>query len=427
MQKLNPLPKTPSGLRSLEDALAEQNVTVLSGDYRELFDLRDRMLKIDDKLLLVYRHEDIRHLSTIPAVSNTPADIYLESAYHGPADNPLSDQERVHICALQRDLFFTSRPPEHKLMKPIFAKAMSPKVAALLRESAAKAAARIVDRVVGTGEINFLQDVADPYAREFWGDVFEMTEDERRAFVGPCSNLLPIATGEQDRDDLVALNDAIPEYLRILTDAIGRVERKGGHPFLNALREQFEAVDQRGQGIPARFEILVAVNIIDGFHAVPAAFSNCLLTLLRNPHQWEALRSDDSTLKAAVYEALRVCSPVPVTTRYLLEDIEYDGLPLSAGTTLVMLWGASTLDPSIQDDAGAFDPARSQKATTLFGGGVQICPGRNIARMMVEEGINALIRPDLTVELTGEPTWRPGLPLTPPIHPAGLPVTITRR
>lgn len=426
MTEIRALPATVSGLRKFDDVVPTKSDPGFSDDYRELFQLPDRMLKLGDQAVIVFRHEDVRHLSTIAAVSNMPAEVYLQGVHTGPAENPLSDAERSNIRKLQTDLFFTSRPPEHRLMKPIFAKAMSPKAVSQLRDCAAATAQRMLNQVANIGPIDFHHQFSEIYAREFWADVFEMTQEERSAFAGPCQRLLPIAVGALTREELLELDQAIPEYLRILGEAIRRVEKAREHAFLNELRERFDAVAHRGPGIPDSFEAMVAVNIIDGYHAVPAALSNTALTLLRNPDQYDALRAEPALLKGAVFEALRLRSPVPLTPRFLLEDIVYEGLHLPAGIALLMLWGASVRDPSIQSDASDFIADRPQKATTLFGGGPQICPGRNMARMMIEQAINVFLQPGVSLELAGEVEWREAFPLVPRMHPARIPVAITR-
>lgn len=425
MTDLLPLPRTVSELRTLESLMSERGVTHMSADYREFFGSRERMLKIEDNVLLVFRHDDVKTLSTIRSISNVPTDIYMAASYPGTPEQPFQPEELDQVHRFHRNQFFTALPPAHKVVKPIFARAMSPKVIAALRPVAARTAESLVARFTGAGEFDFHKQFSERYAIEFWAEVLGMTPEETREFSIASAKLAPIATGSYGRDDVIAMNQAIPVYFDILSAAIGRAVRKGAHPFLTEAQRRFAEVVGTVDDLPDSFEALMAVGLIDGFQAAPGALTNVLLTLLENRAHLEALRHGSETVRAAVGEALRLKSPVPVTARYVLEDVEYDGMRLAAGTMIVFLWGASNCDPNIQPHADRFDPARAHDATTLFGGGVQICPGRDIGRLLIEEAISALTDMSVTVELVGEPRMLEGLSLTPPTHPAVLPVAIT--
>lgn len=425
MTDLLPLPRTVSELRSLESIIVEHGITEMSADYHELFGSRDRMLKIDDNVLLVFRHDDVKKLSTIRSISNVPTDIYMVSSYPGEPGRPFQPDELDQVHRFHRNQFFTALPSAHKITKPIFAKAMSPKVVAALRPVAAKTAQSLVARLTGAGEFNFAKQFSERYAIEFWAEVLGMTPAETAEFSIVSEKLAPIATGIRIRDEIIAMNQAIPIYFDILCAAIGRAAQQGGHPFLDEAQRRFAEVAGTIDDLPDSFEAFMAVGLIDGFQAVPGALTNVLRTLLENSAHIEALRHGSETVRAAVNEALRLQSPVPVSARYVLDDVEYDGLRLAAGTTIVFAWGASNCDPTIQPNAAQFDPTRAHHATSMFGGGVQICPGRDIARMLIEEAISALTDVSVSVEIVGEPLMHKGLVLTPPTHPDVLPVAIT--
>jgi cytochrome P450 len=72
---------------------------------------------------------------------------------------------------------------------------------------------------------------------------------------------------------------------------------------------------------------------------------------------------------------------VQISNRVALTDgISIEGVPIPAGSHVLLLLGAANRDPARYDDPGRFDPGRHDSQPLSFGGGVHHCLGAMLAR-----------------------------------------------
>lgn len=154
---------------------------------------------------------------------------------------------------------------------------------------------------------------------------------------------------------------------------------------------------------------MVAANVFDGIHTAATAASNALYQLLRSPQALAEVRADWSLLPNALAEGLRTWAPVIYSTRYALEDFQFAGTEIPQGQVIDMLWAAGNRDPDVFDNPSHYDIYRKARAETTFGGGIHICPGRYVVRMLSQTVLEAVLAPGVRVTLTGgAPQWIPG-------------------
>jgi cytochrome P450 len=134
---------------------------------------------------------------------------------------------------------------------------------------------------------------------------------------------------------------------------------------------------------PSELEPMVFLLLIAGFETTVNLIGNCVLALMNNPEQWEALRADPEQLAPkAVEEALRYDPPVQGTSRIALEDLELEGEYLRRGQWVVTMIGGAGRDPEVYDRPETFDITRENPAEHLaFSAGIHYCVGQPLARM----------------------------------------------
>jgi hypothetical protein len=92
-------------------------------------------------------------------------------------------------------------------------------------------------------------------------------------------------------------------------------------------------------------EELVATCILTlnaGHEATVQAIGNALLALGRHPESYAALRSDAGLVGTAVDELLRFDTPLQMFERWVLEDLEWNGVPFGGGPRWVSCSGRPT-------------------------------------------------------------------------------------
>jgi cytochrome P450 len=125
-----------------------------------------------------------------------------------------------------------------------------------------------------------------------------------------------------------------------------------------------------------------------GFETTVNLLGNGIRMLLDAPGQLETLRTRPELWPNAVEEILRLDSPVQLTARVALDDVEVAGMPVKAGEMVVIYLAAANRDPSVFDDPHRFDVERPNAGKHLaFSGGRHFCLGAALARAEGEVGL----------------------------------------
>lgn len=109
------------------------------------------------------------------------------------------------------------------------------------------------------------------------------------------------------------------------------------------------------------------------------------LLLLTHPEQWQAMLDDPTVAANAVEEILRapghVNGGIP---RYAREDLEIDGVGISAGELVLLDIAAGNHDDDVYPDADRFDVTRRDSPHLTFGHGMRYCIGAPLARIELQ-------------------------------------------
>jgi cytochrome P450 len=125
-----------------------------------------------------------------------------------------------------------------------------------------------------------------------------------------------------------------------------------------------------------------------------------LLALLENPDQLEAVRADRKLITNAIEEALRWESPVQMTSRENVRDVELSGVQIPAGSHISVVIGSGNHDETVFEQPDRFDIFRDGPPHLAFGEGPHRCLGEHLARLETTVAINALLDrlPDIRLE-----------------------------
>src|SRR4051794_39517302 len=121
------------------------------------------------------------------------------------------------------------------------------------------------------------------------------------------------------------------------------------------------------------------------------ATGSFLYGLLSNPEQLDALRSDRSLMPQAVEEAIRWESPLLVTSRLTMADVEVGGVDVPAGTMITPNIGSANHDETRWGHGDDYDLFRPVIPHISFGVGPHMCLGMHLARMEMGSAVAALL------------------------------------
>ncbi len=167
------------------------------------------------------------------------------------------------------------------------------------------------------------------------------------------------------------------------------------------------------------------VTMVGGQETTTNLIGNGVLTLLRNPDQFQKLRNDLSLIPSAVEEMLRYEAPSQQTARICPEDTEIDGHLIRKGQAVIAVMAAGNRDPERFPDPDRFDITRSDNRHLAFGWASHFCFGAALARIEAQLTFEALARHTDNLELaTNAPiVWRDNLGLR---GMTALPISFTR-
>lgn len=144
-----------------------------------------------------------------------------------------------------------------------------------------------------------------------------------------------------------------------------------------------------------------------GFETTVNLLGNAVVLLDAHRDQWETLVAAPAGWDGAVEEVLRHDSPVQITGRTALAEVDVAGSRLQPGARVTILLGAANRDPEVFHDPSRFDATRANARDHLaFSAGIHYCLGAGLARLEGVVGLRALAERFPRLRVTGRPVRR---------------------
>ena len=183
----------------------------------------------------------------------------------------------------------------------------------------------------------------------------------------------------QIEDSAVAATQEFSIYIRGLID---RRRHRPSDDLLSVLIATQEAGDQ----LSVDEVVVTAILLLNAGHeATVHALGNAIRTL--GNHGASARGAITGNV---VEELLRFDPPLHMFTRYVLKDLNWNGLALKKGDQIGLLIGSANHDERANPMPEVFDPARDRPRHVSLGGGVHFCVGAPLARLEMQIALSTL-------------------------------------
>jgi len=140
------------------------------------------------------------------------------------------------------------------------------------------------------------------------------------------------------------------------------------------------------------------------FETTTNLLGNGLHIIMTSPAIEAGLRSGEVGVPEFVSEVLRYDAPVQAgADRWCPADADLCGVPLAAGSSVIVLIGAANRDPRRFADPDVFDPSRGDGAALSFGAGPHYCLGAALARLEGQLAFRYLMTSFPRLTPAGEP------------------------
>jgi cytochrome P450 len=243
-------------------------------------------------------------------------------------------------------------------------------------------AGELIDRFAGRGRAELVEEFTFPYPTKVTAGLLGLPGEDYRQFQRWSTAILNVYSR---RERAIAASAQVQEYLA------GILSQRRREPREDLISELAQArLD--GERLTAE-EIFSFLRLLlpAGLETTYRSTGNLLFCLLSRPGQLDAVRADRSLVPQAVEEALRYETPLLNATRLAVRDSVLSGVPIPAGSTLILMLGAANRDQTRWPDPDRFDIFRDPRAHISFGQGPHVCLGMHLARAEMRVALNLLL------------------------------------
>lgn len=126
----------------------------------------------------------------------------------------------------------------------------------------------------------------------------------------------------------------------------------------------------------------------------------------------QRLRECPDLLPVAIDEILRLHAPLIANRRITTKPVEIGGRRIGAGERITLIWASANRDEAVFDQPDEFRLDRDPSQNLLYGRGIHVCPGAQLARLELRVIMEELLKSTSGITLV------PGCPPTIALYPA---------
>lgn len=312
----------------------------------------------------------------------------------------------VHLANWYRFIrgsFIDLEPPEHTRIRGAVKQPFVRSRAEARRGEIEALADRLLNEVIDRGRMEVIADFATPIPIAVVATLMGIPPADHRLLLDWSHAIVRVFDINVTPAEEQAAETAVTEFAEYIRVIIGERRRQPGEDLISELA----AADD-----PLSDDDLVATCILvlnAGHEATVHGIGNGVLALARNPGQFALLRAG-AAVDAATEELLRYDTPLQMFERWVLEDLEWAGMPLAPGDKVGLLYGSANHDDGVFESPESLKIDRQDNPHVSFGLGTHFCLGAPLARVELQVAFAALARRFSGLRLVvDEPPRQPSL------------------
>jgi cytochrome P450 len=339
----------------------------------------------------VTRRADIAYASSHPE---------LFSSADGVALDPMPAEVQRFAS-----FFLAMDPPRHNVYRRLISCAFTPRNVKRIEDQIHASAVRVVDDLVGAGEVDFVSACSTRLPMMTISDMLGVDPAQREELALAAEKLFSASD-----DEYATLEDraahTMNEMFFLNNCGVELAKHRRAHPADDLMTAMVNA-EVDGQRLTdeemGAFMVLLASA---GNDTTKQATTHAMMALAANPDQRDWLLADfDTRIGPAVEEFVRYSTPVMQFARFVTTDTELGGQLVEAGDKIGLFYCSANRDEAVFDDPHAFDLSRSPNPHLGFGGGgPHFCLGSQVAKVELRNLFRELLTRLTRVEF-GEPDY----------------------
>ncbi|HYA68154.1 MAG TPA: cytochrome P450 [Acidimicrobiales bacterium] len=285
----------------------------------------------------------------------------------------------------------------HRRYRALVSTAFRPKVMDRWEgELATQVANALLDRFAERGHAELVREFTFPYPTQIISGILGLPQEDYKQFQRWSIAILSFLSKQEEA---ITASRQVKEYVaEILED---RRRRPRDDLISDLARAELDGERLSDEEIFSFVRLLLPAGVETTYRST----GNLLLTLLSHPDQLHAVRADRGRIAQAIEESLRYETPLLNITRLATKDTELDGVPIPAGSTVMLMLAAANREETRYPEPDRFEIERAEpKPHISFGHGPHICLGMHLARMEMRVALNLLFDrlPDLRLDPEAE-------------------------
>jgi cytochrome P450 len=265
----------------------------------------------------------------------------------------------------------------------------------------------LIDRFVDRGRAELVSELFFPFPVNVIAGLLGLPREDLPAFHRWSVELISVSI---DMYKALGASKHLEEYL------LPFVAARRGDPGPDMISVLAQAEHDGQRLTDAEIIAFCRLLLPAGAETTYRSSSNLFCGLLTHPDQLAQLRDDRSLVPNAIEEGLRWEPPLLTILRTATEDTTIAGIPVAAGTALVVNMGAANHDEARWANADELDINRHMSAHVAFASGPHMCLGMHLARMETKVVIDRVLDrlPNVRIDPDADAPYITGLTFRAP-------------
>ena len=317
---------------------------------------------------------------------------------------PPQDPRQEAFDAFNSSHMLDREPPDHTRLRSLVSQVFTPRRVERLLPRIQKLIKSVLDPLEDRRNFDFVRDLAEPLPVAVIGALLGVPDADQhllRPWSAAIVKLYELSSTEAQQREA---NTAVLEFSDYLRGLAREREQRPQDDLISGL---IQARDKSDRLSESEFISSCILLLNAGHEASVNGSSAALLALSRDDRAraqlLSAARSSEpvpAPFGSAVEEFLRFDTPLPMFERFVLEDMEFGGVPLERGQEICLLYASGNRDPRKFERPDELVLERSPNPHLTFGLGIHYCLGAPLARLELALLLKAVLErfPKLRVD-----------------------------
>jgi cytochrome P450 len=299
-------------------------------------------------------------------------------------------------------------PPDHTRYRKTVSAVFTSRAVAALRDRVDQTAANLLDQLaedsVGSGVVDIVGRYCSQLPVAIISEILGVPDKDRQRILEFGELAAPSLDVGLPWRQYRTVQKGIAGFDFWLTDHLRQLRRTPSDNLMSQLIQMAESGSAETHLNENELQAIAGLVLAAGFETTVNLLGNGIRMLLDTPEHLDTLRKRPELWPNAVEEILRLESPVQLTARVAVDDVEVAGKQVKRGELVVVYLAAANRDPSVFPDPHRFDIERPNAGKHLaFSGGRHFCLGAALARAEGEVGLRTFFErfPEVRAAGTG--------------------------